>query len=73
MIPNRGTKIPHAVWHGQKKKRKKGRKKDGSLMNERFQQVLRIWKEDESSYEQNRWKQQLRTLSKPAKGEVGAS
>lgn len=42
-------------------------------MNERFQQVLRIWKEDENSYEQNRWKQQLRTLSKPAKEEVGAS
>ena len=25
-IPGWGTKIPYAVWHGQKKKKKKGRR-----------------------------------------------
>ena len=37
----------------------------------RFQQMLGIWKEDARSYEGNRWKQQLRTVSQPAKWEVG--
>ena len=62
-IPGQGMKISCCMT----------RKKEGSLMNERFQRMLGTWKEDASSYEGNRWKQQLRTFSQPAKSEVGAS
>ena len=62
-IPGQGMKISRCMT----------RKKERSLMNERFQRMLGTWKEDASSYEGNRWKQQLRTFSQPAKSEVGAS
>jgi len=31
-IPGQGTKIPHALWHGQKRKERCNREKNGNLL-----------------------------------------